>query len=247
MTQRASLFAFNPERHRDVRLIPGVDLARPLLTHHAEIGLDEVAAAAADYPLLFLKDGETGRLRLVALFGLAPGQNSYVVDDIWQAVYLPLAVAMAPFRLAGQDRILCIDEANPRVTTETGEALFNHDLTDTPFMENIRGLLGRLDQGCRAADEMIDTLLAMGLAQAVAVTAEFATGPGDEVEGLYSINPRLLELIEPASLLNLHNQGLLAPIYAIIQSLNQLNRVKQLHNLGPGRKISAFRIAMAST
>ena len=79
MTQRASLFAFNPERHRDVRLIPGVDLAGPLLTHHAEIGLDEVAAAAADYPLLFLKDGETGRLRLVTLFGLAPGQNSYVV------------------------------------------------------------------------------------------------------------------------------------------------------------------------
>ena len=244
MTHRTSLFEFTPERHRDVRLLPGIDLAASFLTHYAEIGLDEVGAAAADYPLLFLKDSDTGRLRLVALLGLAPRQNSYVIDEVWQAVYLPLKIAVAPFCYSGAVRILCIDEANPRVTTDDGDALFNDDASDTPVLVEIRKMLGRLEQGCAAADRLIDMLLELELVQAVSITAVFVSGAEDLVQGLYSIDPRMFGMIEPAALLNLHRADMLVPICTIIQSLNQLNRVKQLHNLGSGSKISAFRITM---
>lgn len=245
MTHRASLFAFNPERHRDVRLVPGLDLAAPFLTHHAEIGLDEVADAAVDYPLLFMKDRDTGRLRLVALFGLAPGQNCYVVDDMWQAIYLPLKIAVMPFSLTGPERILCIDEAHPRVTTDEGDALFSDDLSETETMANVRVLLDRFKQGCEAADRFIEVLLDLKLVQPITITAHFVAGDAaEDVQGLYTVDPRILDRLEPAALLNLHGEGWLTPLYAIAQSLNQLNRIKQLHNVGSERQVANLRIAM---
>ena len=247
MNAHASLFQFSPQRHRDVRLVPGIDLAKPYLSHNAEIGLDEVGPAAADYPLVFLKDADTGQLRLVALFGLSPGQNIYVHGDVWQAVYLPLKIAAAPFCLAGVDRIICIDEANPRVTTDTGDALFGDDLSETSTLQNIRAMLDRLSKGCKAADALIAALLALGLVQPISITADFVAGGEEEIEGLYSIDPQILDRIEPAALSRLHSTGFLGPIYTIIQSLSQFNRIKQLHNLGSDKKISAFRIVMGAS
>lgn len=247
MTGRASLFQFSQERHRDVRLIAGIDLAQPFLTNHAAIGLDEVGPAAADYPLLFLKDAESGRLRLAALFGLAPGQNTYVFNDMWQAVYLPLAISAAPFCLAGPQHALCIDEQNPRVTTDIGDALFHDDGSESATLERIRSALDRLAEGQKAADGLIDTLLALDLLRPLTVAAQFVSGAEQKIQGLYSISPQLLSRLEPAALIGLHAQDQLPAVYAIIQSLNQFNRIRQLHNLGSGPEITAFQFVMGST
>lgn len=246
MNGRASLFQFSPQRHRDVRLIAGIDLAQPFLTNHAAIGLDEVGPAAADYPLLFLKDADSGRLRLVALFGIAPGQNTYVFNDMWQAAYLPVAISAAPFRLAGPDQSLCIDENSPRVTTDTGDALFLDDGGESDTLVQIRLALDRLKEGQKAADGLIDTLLVLDLLRPLMVTAQFVSGVEQEIQGLYSISPQILSRIEPAALLDLHTRDQLPAIYAIIQSLNQFNRIRQLHNLGGEPEISAFTMAMGS-
>lgn len=247
MTGRASLFQFSQERHRDVRLIAGIDLAQPFLTNHAAIGLDEVGPAAADYPLLFLKDADSGRLRLAAMFGMAPGQNTYVFNDMWQAVYLPAAISAAPFCLAGPQHCLCIDEASPRVTTDAGDALFREDGSESATLERIRSALDRLAEGQKAADGLIDALLALDLLRPLIVTAHFISGAEQEIQGLYSISPQLLSRIAPAALLDLHARDHLPAIYAIIQSLNQFNRIRQLHNLGTEPEISAFQMTMGST
>ena len=247
MNDRPSLFQFSQGRHRDVRLIAGIDLAQPFLTNHAAIGLDEVGPAAADYPLVFLKDAESGRLRLTALFGLTPGLNTYVFNDMWQAVYLPLAISAAPFCLAGPQHTLCIDERSPRVTTDTGDALFHDDGSETATLERIRSTLGQLAEGQKAADGLVDTLLTLDLLRPLTVAAQFVTGAEQEIQGLYSINPQLLRQLESAALLDLHAHDHLPAVYTIIQSLNQFNRIRQLHNLGSGPEITAFRFVMGST
>lgn len=244
MTGQPALFRLLPERHRDARLIPGIDLAPEWLTHYAEIGLDEVAAAGCDYPLVFLKNPESGLLRLVALFGLEPGNNLYVRDGIWQAVYLPLQIAAMPFCLGGPDRELCINEANPRVTTDAGEELFNADGTETATLINIRALLDRLEQGFTAGSGFAQALLQMDLIQPLTITAHFGSGEAAQISGLYSINPERLNAIEPAALVDLRAHDYLAPAYTIIQSLNQMNRIRELHNLGSNRAISAFQMVM---
>jgi len=247
LNDRPSLFQLSPQRHRDVRLIAGIDLAQPFLTNHAAIGLDEVGPAAADYPLVFLKDAESGRLRLAALFGLTSGQNTYVFNGLWQAVYLPLAISAAPFCLAGPQHTLCIDERSPRVTTDTGDALFRDDGSESATLTQVRTSLGRLAEGQKAADRLIDKLLSIDLVRPLVVTAQFVSEAEQEIQGLYSINPQLLGQLDSAALLGLHAQDQLPAVYTIIQSLNQFNRIRQLHNLGSGPEITAFQLVMGST
>ena len=108
--------------------------------NHAQIGLSETGVAASDYPLLFMKDVESGHFRLVALFGLRPDANCFLINDQWQATYLPLAVLGLPFRLGGSDQSLCIDEESDLVSTDTGSALYSGDGNETAELLRIRSM-----------------------------------------------------------------------------------------------------------
>lgn len=244
MTNERALFRFNQERHRDVRLIPGIDLSAFHKVNHAKIGLHEVTHAAADYPLVFLKDADSGQFRLVALFGIEPGVNSFLNDDFWQAVYLPQAVIAAPFQLDEQDKALIINEASTLVTTVTGNALFSADGCETSTLQQICVTLAELDQGQTEAAQLIECLLTFGLIWPIAVTAHLVSGQKNLVQGLYSISPILLREIGPDALMDLHGRDYLGPIYTMIQSLTQFNRIRQLHNLQSSQQISGLDIVM---
>lgn len=244
MSKKPSIFQFNAERHRDVRIIPGIDLEPSQLTHYAELGLGEIGPAAADYPIFFMKDGSTGQLQLIALFGFGQGQNLYVHGKVWQASYLPIEIAARPLLLAGPERMFCIEEHSPRVTTDIGEALFDQDGKDTKFLAEMRSLLGELREGHQAADQLVSTLLEFELLQPIKLELNFTKGPEQELQGLYSVNSQRLETIGSQKLINLHGQKLLQPIYAIVQSLNQIERLKQLHNAVSERKIDAVKMSM---
>ena len=246
MKNAASLYQFSPDRHRDVRLLPGIDITAALGLNHVKIGLNEIGTAAADYPIVFLKDANTGQLQLAALFGLAPQTNSYVIDGRWQATYLPLAIVAAPFSLAGPERTLCINELSHQVTTDTGEALFLADGSETPALANIRTMLDYFDGDLAAADGFVASLLGLNLIRPILVTAQFGTGEDEFIEGLYTISPPNLRALEAAALIDLHSRDLLAPAYTIIQSLAQLNRIQQLRNLGSDRPITALKMEMAA-
>lgn len=246
MSKDSHIFKLNAQRHRDVRIVPGIDLELSQLTHYVELGLQEVGPAAADYPIFFMKDGSNGQLRLVALLGFNQGQNLYVHDGIWQASYLPIAIAVRPLLLAGPERILCIDEANSRVTTKTGEALFDQSGNDTNYLAELRSLLGDLSEGFRLADQLVSTLLELGLLQPIKIKIGFVEGLEQELQGLYSIHPQRLEAIGPEDLINLHDRNSLQSIYSIVQSLNQIGRLKQFYNAVSGRKIGTIKMSMGA-
>ena len=244
MTGELSLFRFHHERHRDARLVPGIDLAEFARVNHVKLGLHEIGEAAADYPLVFLKDAGSGQFRLAALFGLATGTNSYLHGDFWQAVYLPQEIVAAPFCIAGTDRALCINEASVRVTTDTGDALFSADGSEAPAVRHVRKILDELEQGRAEADQLIAALLALGLIRPLAMTMRFDGGPAEVLQGLYTVSPTQLRAIGPAALADLHSRDFLGPAYAILQSLTQFNRIRQLHNLRSDRKLGAVEMVM---
>ena len=64
-----------------------------------QIGLSEIALAAADMPLFLVKDGQTGRFNLVALFGLIEQRNLFWQQGGMQSTYLPRAASLTAFRL----------------------------------------------------------------------------------------------------------------------------------------------------
>ena len=244
MNDASHLFRFISERHGDVRLVPGIDLDAFAASNHVTLGLHEITDAAADYPLVFMKDNNNGQFRLTALFGLSPGINAYLDGDFWQAVYLPQEVLTAPFRIAGQDQALCINEASALVTTDAGDAQFDDDGNETPALLRIRIMLGKLEQGRTDADALIAALLPLGLVRPVSVTVHLVSEPPELVQGLYSISPLQLKAAPPDVLLDLHAHDFLGPIYTIIQSMTQFNRIRQLHNLRSEGQIASFELVM---
>lgn len=239
-----TLFRFEQERHRDVRLQRGIDLGAFARHNHLRPGLDEIAEAAADYPLAFLKDADTGQFRLVILLGLAPGTNVYLDGDFWQAVYLPQEVVAAPFCLAGPEKMLCVNEYSALISTTSGDPLFGQDGSEAAGLAHTRAMLLALDRGRAAADRMVAVLLELGLIRPLSLSIQFDSGPSEAVRGIYTISPPRLQAIKPADLVDLHSSDYLAPTFAIMQSLTQLNRVRQLHNLHSARKISALEMVM---
>jgi SapC len=237
-------FRFIKERHGDVRLLPGIDLNAFAAVNHVMLGLHEITDAAADYPLVFMKDGDSGQFRLTALFGLSPNANTYFDGALWQAVYLPQEALAAPFRIAGGDQTLCINEASALVTTDTGDALFDDNGNETPALLRIRTMLDNLETGRKAANQLISALLPLDLVRPVAVTVHHESRPPELIQGLYSISPLQLKAAAPDVLLGLHARDYLQPIYTIIQSLVQFNRIRQLHNLRAEDRIASFDLVM---
>lgn len=206
--------------------------------NHVQIGLHETGVAAADYPLLFMKDIESGQFRLVALFGLRPAENLFLVNNQWQATYLPLAVLGAPFYLVGQERSLCIDENSDLVTTDTGAALYSSDGGETGELSRVRSMLEYLRDDLDASNAFISVIVDQSLIRPLSVTVHFGCGDSEHVEGLYSINPSSLLSLDDTVISDLHRRKFLDKIYIIINSLSQVNRIHQLFNLRSEQKIS---------
>lgn len=244
MKHSTSLHLFNLDRHRDVRVIPGPDIISSRRLNHAQIGLSETGIAASDYPLLFMKDIESGRFRLVALFGLKTDTSFFVVDDQWQATYLPLALLSAPFYLGGPERSLCIDESSDLVTTDTGAALFSDDGSETGELLRVRAMLEYLREDIDAATFFTSKLVDLGLIQPLSVTLEFDRKDDELVDGLYSISPHKLLSLADSAILDLHRQNFLDKIHIIINSLSQINRIQQLSNLHLDQAITKLTTQM---
>lgn len=211
---------------------------------HVQIGLSETNVAASDYPLVLMKDGESGRFRLVALFGLKPDANSFVVNDQWQATYMPLAILGAPFHLGGPEKSLCIDEGSDLVSTDTGAALYSDDGAETAELLRVRAMFDYLRQDLDAANKYVTELVALDLVRPLSITLEFGQGENEAVEGLYSLSPPRLAALEDAAIVNLHRRGWLDKIYIMINSLNQMNRIQQLYNLHLDNKITRLTTEM---
>ncbi len=244
MKNLTSLNQFNADRHRDVRIISGPDMASSLRLNHAQIGLSETGVAASDYPLLFMKDSESGRFRLVALFGLRPNTNFYVVNDQWQATYLPMKAMATPFHLAGPEKTLCIDEASDLVNTDTGISLFSEDGQETAELSRIQSMFAYLRSDLDSADDFVTTLAALGLIRPLSITLEFDEDASEQVEGLYSISPPRLAALNDTTILELHRRNFLDKAHIMINSLGQLNRIQQLAQFHIDQKITRLLTEM---
>lgn len=214
--------------------------------NHAQLGLSETGVAASDYPLLFMKDSDSGRFRLVALFGLRTDASFFVINGQWQATYLPLAVLGSPFHLGGPEQLLCIDEGSDLVTTDTGTALFADDGGETAELSRIRSMFDYLRSDLDAANEFAAALVDLKLVQPIELTLEFHDGEDELIEGLYSISPPRLSALDDAAILALHHRNFLEKIHIITNSLGQMNRIQQLSDLHLDQKIARVKAEMNS-
>lgn len=113
----------------------------------------EFADACKEYPILFLRAGkdEQGKdlCAPVTVFGLLKGENLVYRHGRWNARYVPALLRAYPFAMAptpDKQFVVCFDETSPVFSQTEGQALFDEKGEATPYLEEVRQFVEKIDQ-----------------------------------------------------------------------------------------------------
>lgn len=225
----AHLVSLDNAAHRHVRIDGGRVEAAGATLNMIPVVLTEFLKLVVQYPIAFAKDKDTGKFVCVALLGFHDHENLFVDDGHWNAIYVPLQVARQPFFLGKASEnpdddqfLMCLDVEHPSIQAEGGEAIFDADGQETPYLERMKQVLSQLLQGEELTRQFTDTLVRLKLLLPMQLEITFGDGSSTEVEGLYTINESRLEELTADEIAGLHRQGYLAPIYTMLASLGQI-------------------------
>ncbi len=192
----------------------------------------EFRSVQAYYPIFFYKDSNTGQFMAVAIFGFQHQENLFLIDDRWDAAYIPLTIQRQPFLIGAQavneggvetqQRVLHIDLDNPRVNQERGEPLFLDFGSNTPYLDRIADMMEALHHGVTDAGQFIDTLLTLELLEPFTLDVELNDHSKHQMAGFYTINEDKLDNLSDAAILQLHKSGYLAAIHMSIASQSNI-------------------------
>jgi len=203
--------------------------------HIVPVTLHEIARAATEYPIVFVKNSDTGEFQSVAMLGLKPGQNLSVKDGKWLGLYIPAVVRDYPLGLVlnpeVKDKVwIGLREEAKEVSKTEGQALFNGD-QETPFLEaRKKALITHFEQD-QATRGILGFLAEKELFISQTLTVDVA-GEKRNINGLYLIDEQKLNSLSDEDFLELKKRGLLGPIYGHLGSINQVNRLARMEVLG---------------
>jgi len=227
------------KNHKDLKVITHFDNDFSENINSALIFPTEIKAAQRDYPILFVKNPETGQFQSVVLLGLVTGENLYI-DNGWQASYIPAMIAKGPFTIGFEEKeqngekvkqpIVAIDMDNPRVNKDSGESIFLDDGQASPYLQQVNHSLKTLHEGSQHSQQMFEAFLKNDLIEPIALNVELNNGEKISLQGNYTINEEKLSQLSGGALNELHSSGLLRVAYFITGSLDNIQRLVDIKN-----------------
>lgn len=227
------------KNHKDLKVITHFDNDFSENINSALIFPTEIKAAQRDYPILFVKNPETGQFQSVVLLGLVTGENLYI-DNGWQASYIPAMIAKGPFTIGFEEKeqngekvkqpIVAIDMDNPRVNKDSGESIFLDDGQASPYLQQVNHSLKTLHEGSQHSQQMFEAFLKNDLIEPIALNVELNNGEKISLQGNYTLNEEKLSQLSGGALNELHSSGLLRVAYFITGSLDNIQRLVDIKN-----------------
>jgi len=227
----------NPADHGQLRINTGAGSALGDLVMACLAVPAEFRRLACEFPILFRYDAEARSFGALALFGFEQGENLYLGEAGWDATCRPLAMTVQPFLVGrpqdgGGPSQVHIDMAHPRVAqNDEGMRVFDEQGQQTPYLEQVVGMLGALDEGFRASGDFLAALDRYELLEPFSMDVTLDDGAMHRLVGYHLIDEAKLAALEPAVLAELHAAGHLEPIYMALASLGNLTKLVQRKNL----------------
>lgn len=228
--------ALHNKTHRNTRVITIRSAEFGENIHFVPVLGDELRHLVLDYPVCFMKDPETGQFGLFALMGFEPGQNLYLQGERWNATYVPLHIRRQPFMVARPPEgssgkaVISLDMDSPRVQELSGEALFNEDGSNTPYLDQVIQIMSALIAGTDSTSAFVDTVAGLDLIEATQLDITFADGEKKRFEGLYTISAEKMRELSGDDLEQLHKRGFLEACTLITASMGQVQHLIDLRN-----------------
>ncbi len=223
--------ALNRERHANLKLAVTPDHYRfAARTNAVPIMSTEFAEAARDYPIVFV--GEEGKaFNVAALVGMRDQENLMVEGDgQWaKGAYVPAFARRYPFVLAKTDDsdnlTVCVDEVYPGLGVEHGEALFQPDGKETPYLQRVLEFLQAFHGDAQRTLDFATRLAQLGLLVPKVINVERPGEPVQTLRGLWIVDAAKLRGIDDARVVELFRDGYLSWIEAHLISLGNFTRL----------------------
>ena len=193
----------------------------------------EFLQASTNFPIVFVKQQETGKFKSVALLGLIEEENLIFSDKKIHSNYIPVNVRRYPFAAAGKnaqesEMVLCIDENSALLNESEGVKIFEDDGQPSEATQEVSDFLADILAKDAATDIFIEFLLEHDLLQAAEVKFQLGQADDLKINGLYKVDEEALNELSDEVVLTLYQRRYFAAIYSHLASLNQFNRLLQL-------------------
>jgi len=191
------------------------------------ISYTEFQHACRDYPLVFTTAGAGKSFAIVAILGLAAGENLFLGQGGWEStVYVPAYVRRYPFCMARvtldqaeqKNRLICVEKS---ALDEAGEAMFDAQGQASERWTQIERLLTEYEADLERSREMCTLLADYGVLEPFTVQA----GGALQVTGMHRVAEKKLEDLNAAQLKHLMRKGLLSRVYMHLVSLANFARL----------------------
>lgn len=197
----------------------------------------EFGDACKEFPILFLRAGANAagkpQVAPVAVLGLKPGENLFVehtADGLprWNGRYVPAILRTYPFTMVQTQEnewSVCIDRGWAGWSESEGEALFTDAGEPTPFLEDMRRFVERVEAEVERTRQAGERLLELGLLQEKRFDATLPDGSPLSVDGFLAIDEERFNQLGDAEILELHRTGLLGVLTTHQISLGNMRQM----------------------
>ncbi|MEJ6022145.1 SapC family protein [Ramlibacter sp. PS4R-6] len=217
-------------KHKRLRVRTSTSFAFARKANSVYLAGVEFNEAMKEYAIVFTR-AANGRVVPVAMLGLRTRENLFVAEgERWDAVYVPAFIRRYPFVLAqlgGEQLGVCIDEAYGGFNTKEGEALFDEQGGNTPFLANAVQFLENYQREFARTEMFCARLEQFGLFKEMNAQAHLKDGRSFTVSNLLVVDePRLMTLPD-AIALSLFRSGELHLVSMHLASLSNMQRLTE--------------------
>ncbi len=232
----SSVVFLNSNEHRDLKLLNNQFFPHAKKHHMSYLLVHEFPQACLNFPIVFIKDENTGQFKSVAMFGFKEGENVFYEEPQWNSTYIPANIRRHPFLMApksdnDQDWSICIDRESEHFSTTDGEVLFDSEGKPSQQLEKVKKFLADFIEKDHLTSAFIKQLANMDLFKQNSIVITESNGEQAQINGVYSIDEEKLNDLPDADYLALKKRGYIGPIFTHLTSLGQMERIKILRNL----------------
>ena len=221
------------DQHAKLRVIQSGDYTRFKQQNLIPIVVRDFFTLSAEFPLVFVTNKNTEDFMPVAIMGLQEGQNLYCQEEPFPAHVVPVGFGNAPFAITATDDsrdqfAVLVDEESALLSDSEGEHVFTDDGNKTEYMEaRIEGLVQAAQQN-HQTQEITKYLAEKGLLMTQQVRLQHSPdGRLYNIDGIYVVDEQKFNELSEEDFLDMRSRGLIALVYAHLNSLQQLRRVSE--------------------
>ncbi|WNO09263.1 SapC family protein [Teredinibacter sp. KSP-S5-2] len=224
----ASIVPLSKDNHKHIKVLDQVDTSVVEGQQLVPLAAQEIARAAVVFPVVYVKDANTGTFRLVAMCGLKPGENLFVENGEWLSVYIPAALRNLPFQLGRNEdgdktqAFVCINE-NSSLVDDSGIALFEESGDESEFLKSRTAMLAQYDADVKMTEGYISYLVENELLVQKSIALNFTENEQFNLNGIYTIDEEKLAGLSASAFEDMRKRGFLPSIYGHLISLNQIH------------------------